>query len=580
MRDPNADNSRGEAWAASDETTTSSWNQYSIRRIAATDTGPIIWNEFAMGLLDDGEILIDDVSLIEDPDGQAIQKIQNGSFTNDTLDTEPAKWRILGNQQGIVVQDPDDASNKALKLTASGPTYYLYNNAETTFAGNTAPVNGVEYEMSFRAKWLRGSNQLNTRIHVARVAATTILDVPMVNGTPGAANSTLVPNIGPTYTDLGHFPVLPNIGDPTVVSVTASDPDGVSSMQLFWSVDGGSWNSTPMAAGANGRFVGTVPGQTTGAVVQFYVLGTDGLGASSMFPATGPESRALFKVNAGQSVGRPVDTIHLLMTATDTDRLFTPTNVMSNQFLGATVIHNGSEVFYDVGARLKGSISSRPVPSEQRNMRVNFHPDQLFRGVHDKIALDGVGPSGIGHGNQDEILIRHLMNHAGGITSLYDDLGHVFGPTGVLTGGVIIVLARYDDIYLEEQFGNSGGDGLLFELELINPPTTTVDGNPESLKLPNPFTDISTDIKDLGDDKEAYRQNFLIKNNRDRDDYARIVEMAKSFSLTGSQLETATNQFMDVDQWMRAFAMQSMTGKLRCLFDLGDAQPVDVRSSG
>ncbi|NIP96884.1 MAG: hypothetical protein GWO24_26975, partial [Akkermansiaceae bacterium] len=53
------------------------------------------------------------------------------------------------------------------------------------------------YRISFRAKWLGGSNQLNTRLYFNRVPQTTLLDVPENRGTPGAPNSQLVENAGP-----------------------------------------------------------------------------------------------------------------------------------------------------------------------------------------------------------------------------------------------------------------------------------------------------------------------------------------------------------------------------------------------
>ncbi|GAG40566.1 unnamed protein product, partial [marine sediment metagenome] len=101
LRDPDADNSVAEAWAASDEGSRSTWQTYSYRGTAQEAPGsnnPSRFNEFIFGLLDAGEILIDDIHVVEDPDGAAVEFIQNGSFTTGT-DT----WRLLGNhaQHGL-----------------------------------------------------------------------------------------------------------------------------------------------------------------------------------------------------------------------------------------------------------------------------------------------------------------------------------------------------------------------------------------------------------------------------------------------------------------------------------------------
>ena len=63
---------------------------------------------------------------------------------------------------------------------------------------------------------------------------------------------------------------------------------------------------------------------------------------------------------------------------------------------------------------------------------------------------------------------------------------------------------------------------------------------------------------DFGDDKEDYRWQFLIKNQRSRDDYDAIIAMAKAFELSGTDLDEAIEQTIDVDSWMRNVAFQSL----------------------
>ena len=82
LRDPFADNSSGLAWAASDESQRSSWQTYRYRGVAAASSvGPDgQWQELVMGMLTDGEVLLDDIQVIQDPGGAAIDLIQNGTF--------------------------------------------------------------------------------------------------------------------------------------------------------------------------------------------------------------------------------------------------------------------------------------------------------------------------------------------------------------------------------------------------------------------------------------------------------------------------------------------------------------------
>lgn len=556
LRDTEADNAQSAAWANSDEGANSVWQTYSFRQIARSDiSNKPPWREFRLGLLDDGEFLIDDIRVVENPDSSATQFISNGSFEADVIGSTAADWRVIGNHQGTIVVDPDNPSNQVLHVVADGALGHLHDHAETTLANGRAVSTGREYEISFRAKWLGGSRKLNSRLYVDRVANTVILDAPTTNGTPGAQNSTIQANIGPTYTKFGHTPVLPSAAEDVFVSVQAQDPDSISSMTLWWSVNSGPWNSAPMTGSQ--VFTGVIPGQASSAVVQFYVEGQDGSGATSTFPEAGQDSRALIKVDDGHATNLLIDTVRIIMTASDTNELFSSTELMSNRFLGATIVHN-DEVFYDVGARLKGTIYGRTgYAVSTLNYRIRLHPDQLFRGVHQNIALDASGRSNLGPNAKDEIISKHLMNHAGGIASHYADIVFAVGPRSDHHETAILQLARYNDIYFEEQFGTDG-DGTAFELELTHFVTSTMDGTPSGLKTTNAFDWYGTDLKNLGGEKESYRTNVLIKNHRDRDDYERMVELAQAWSLSGSALDAALAGLMDIDGWMRQYAMHSL----------------------
>ena len=75
-------------------------------------------------------------------------------------------------------------------------------------------------------------------------------------------------------------------------------------------------------------------------------------------------------------------------------------------------------------------------------------------------------------------------------------------------------MAYYDDILLDTQF-EDGGDGRLFEYELVYYPTTTDTGTPEGSSCRKPDGVVGTRIRDLGDDKETYRW-FLFNKNESR----------------------------------------------------------------
>ena len=138
-----------------------------------------------------------------------------------------------------------------------------------------------------------------------------------------------------------------------------------------------------------------------------------------MFPAAGPDSRALYRVQDGRANDDQRHSLRILMTEEDTQRLHEVTNVMSNHRMGATVIYREQEIFYDVGVRLKGSQRGR-----NQNVRVSFNvrfdPEQPFRGVHETIGVDRSG-SGNEY-SQEEIIVRQILNHGAEIFDMDGDV--------------------------------------------------------------------------------------------------------------------------------------------------------------
>ncbi|MDZ4783556.1 MAG: lamin tail domain-containing protein [Planctomycetia bacterium] len=558
LRDPWADNASPEAWAASDSTSQTEWRTYTYRGLAqASKVGPDgQWQEFVMGLLDNGEVLLDDIRVVEDPLGTNRQVIQNSTFSAGNTD----KWRIIGNHYGDVVADPDEPSNEVLRLRATGETEHMSNHAETTLKfGNEFVniVNNREYEISFRARWVAGSSQLHTRLYFNRLVQTTEIDQPELRGTPGADNTRLEENVGPTYTEFKHSPVVPAAFAPVTVSARASDAAGVASLTLWYSAAGGAWNSVPMTLGADGLHRGVIPGQAASTIVQFYVEGVDASpeAAVSSFPARGRESRALYKVNDNQAATNGLHNLRLLLTQPDASLLHRTTNLMSNDWIPGTVIYDESQVFYDVGIRLKGSEHSRTT-AERLGFSVQFNAEQLFRGVHNTVAIDRSESTGFG---QREMLIHAAMNHAEDLPTKYHDLIKVISPQSTHTGGAELQLARYGSDYLDSQYEN-GDEGNIYEYELVYQLNSTDDGTKEGLKVPFPDSVVGTPIRDMGNNPEDYRWTYLLKNNRAADDYSRLMTFVKGFAASGGRDPVDPNEVIDVDQWLRGYAISMLSG--------------------
>ncbi|MEJ6578916.1 MAG: lamin tail domain-containing protein [Akkermansiaceae bacterium] len=549
LRDLYADNNTAESWAGSDESGQTSWKTYTYRSTASSDGGPTLWKEFNIGLLDSGEILLDDISVVEDPDGAATQMLSNTDFESGSTD-----WRLRGNHRhSEVITDPDNAGNKVLRLVASSVTEHMHNQLETTLAGGRSIVNGREYEISFRARWVTGTRLFHTRFYFSRLARANLIDRPEHVGTPSAPNSKAEANIGPTVNDLLHSPAVPDAGEAITVTARADDPDGVTGMTLRYSVNGATFQSIPMTSGAGETYQGIIPGQPAAAVVQFYLAASDSIGATSTFPADGPDSRALIKIEDGLAATNGLHNLRVILTNADRDLMYTNTEVMSNDRHRATIIDREEEIYYDAKVRLKGSQRARAYqPRVGLNMR--FGADHPYRGVHQSIAIDR--SEGVGSG-QYELLFDLMMANSGGVISRYYDLVQIITPSGAThTRPAVLQMARYDDVFLNSQFEN-GSDGNLYEYDFVYYPQST-DGSGNKVPQGDGISGIS--IADNGDDKERYRFYLLKKNNRDADDYGPIISYCKQMSKSGIAFNDTLDQVVDVNNWLRGMAYGVLSG--------------------
>ncbi len=553
LRDPDADNGNPGAWAASDESQKMGWQTISYRDNGGQSYGLTHWNEFRLGMLQAGEVLIDDVSVVRDPDGAAQQLIQNGTFSSGAN-----TWRIIGNHRhSTVIAEPGNPGNQVLHLVAKGATDTRHNHLETTFVNNTAISSGQVYEVLFRARWLAGSNQVNSRCYYQRLARTTQLNRPEHCGTPGAANSRSEANIGPTISNLQHDPPVPAANAQITVKADLADPDGLGTITLKARYNEGPESSHTFTVNADGRGQGTLPGAGSGTVIQFWLEANDALGANSMAPADGPDSRALIQVEDGQGSGLPLQEMRLIMLNSDRTFLLQTLNLMSNERLGGTAIYNRRKITYDVGVRLRGSGAgrARDGPNYQ-SFSIAFPDDQLFRGVHGSVGADRSCRSPVVR-RPDEIYVKHMFNHAG-VPCMYDDLVHMIGPHTTYTGIAMLQMARYGSMFASTQFEN-GDKGSVFNLDITYDPVTSI-GGVEGLKPPVPFQHMGTDFRDLGDSEEDYRPACEIRTGRRRDDYSGLMQFCQTMSAPTAEFEAEIGDVMDVDEWMRYTALTLLCG--------------------
>ena len=553
LRNPFIHNSAPEAWAASDNTATASWQDYEFTMRASTPTyTPNVFNfhEVRLGLLDSGVVLVDDFSVVEDPGGTALELIANGGFTGSS------GWRLLGTHKDSRPATVD--GERVLRIVAGARMNYLNNLIEGSLTSGSTPRpvhHGVVYRVSFRAKWLSGSPQFRFELYYNKLAKTVILRQPDTHGTPGAQNSTYEADTGPIFRGLKHSPAVPSAGESIEVSTAASDPQGIGTMTLRYALNGSrTFASVPMALdSADHLWKGTIPGQPDGTVIQFSVQGQDaGPGRlQSSAPPRGSRSWAIIKVDPSVAHGSK-HSIRINMLPNDANALHAFNDILSNYRLGCTIITNEEEIAYDAGIRLRGSMYSRG-DSAGTALNLRFPSDRPYRGVHSTITTR--------RANMGEILVKHIINQAGGVHDSYNDILYQYGHISAQNGRVRSEMARFGSNYLRGLPGGNGTDGAVFKMEGIREYQTTQNGNPDTPKAPFPIGWIgSFDLADQGADKEIYRHSLRINTGFAKDDYAGIIRMCRTFSLNGQELEEAVRGAIDIDQWARKFAVMSLCG--------------------
>ncbi|MEM7385495.1 MAG: lamin tail domain-containing protein, partial [Verrucomicrobiota bacterium] len=564
LRDAWANNEVAEAWQAS-EPPTSEWSTITYEGRGSEPPGnnnPSHFHEFLMGLLGAGEAQITDVSVVEEPAGPAVELIRNNRFIRSIFTGNVPNWRMLGTHAKSR-GDTDSEGEDLLRLIADGPIEHTYNNVSTTFPSGHTLSPARTYRISLRARWLRGSPLLNTRLYLNRLSRTHVLPIPEHLGSPGIGPSQ---NHGPTFKHLEVSPLTPAANEPIQITVQATDHDGVTKLTLHYRTNRESWTSTSMSEN-NRTWTGEIPGQPGTTLIQFYLEATDGRGNSSWFPSRGPESRALLRTGTASDREPTLNHLQLLLWPDEHDFMRRPEHAVSNARVGGTLIANEEDYHVDVGVRLRSS------PYGRRSNRVGYNvalgKEHPYRGVHDSVAIDrgSVMPNGTSSGHfqvkvgagVNELIINQIAQRAGGIPTTYEDV--IFAQTPRVGESSLAQLrtARYGSSYLEGQYEN-GEEGATHKFELIYFPTNTVNGNPEAVK--GPYSAVQgIDIQDMGPDKEAYRFNFIPTNNRDRDDFSGIIRMGEAFSArTDAERREKVPRAIDVDQWMRVFAFQSLIG--------------------
>ncbi len=539
LRDPDSDNDTPDAWADSDESGKTTWEQFSFT-INSNDSR-YTHNRvtvFDLILLNRGEVLIDDLDLIIGGTSQ---------LSNDDFESGESSWRILGNHvRSFVTTEDRHSGARSLHLIATGHGDPGANRINQSFSGVTAGT----VTFSGWARWLRGTRYLLLRttserspVQPPRPAHSFELTMPMNLGTPGRQNTAFVSNRGPDILDVQHVPVLPAGGEPIIITARVTDNDGVGTVNLFYrSEGGGTFRSTPMLnngsgndlIGGDGIYTGTIPGVSSGTMLAFYIEASDG-SALTRFPtkldpsADVPDRTCMVRVGDTQ-LNTKFATYRIWMSD-DVINVFRSRPNLSNELMDCTFVYNDTEIFYNVGLRYHGSpfirSGSGRDPRDRYAYRIDFHPDQKFHG-REEINLDNTEDSS--RGPLQERASYWFYRQMGLQYSMQEYVRPIINGR---SNGIYEDVQKVDGDYIDKWFPDDN-QGYIHKIDDYF--EYTADGTgysnlDEGLKYDSSHPRL----------KETYRWEFEKRSHRDDDNWDHLLDFAAAFNTPSSSTMYESN---------------------------------------
>ncbi len=382
-------------------------------------------------------------------------------------------------------------------------------------------------------------------------------------GSPGAANSAFSQNVAPLIVDVSHAPAIPRSTDAVTVSLKVFDErlDTVSAT-LFWRPDLDDHFQQVAIERTGSVGVAQIPALPHGTVVEFYVEATDSDGNRRVVPtweSDDPQRSAnlLYQVDdeAVQFEDWPSDqqTVNYLVM-TDVERTILRDigdgpllEASSNSRMNATFIQvdgNSQDVRYQVGVRNRGG-SSRIGPPN--NYRINFAHDATFQG-------------------RTSLNLNSRFTHAQVIGSA------IYRLAGLPAAEARPVQVRVNGLDLAEP-----GGPLMFgsyaELEVITgsfPDRYFPDDRRGNLYRVIEAGTQTGDLRFEGNDPAAYQDTYLKRTNEESDDWSDLIELVDVLNNSSDEIfETEVSRVIDVDQWLRYVALDSLLGNLETGLNVG-----------
>jgi hypothetical protein len=565
-------------WGDSDETTKAPWTlfEHTGRLDTGNTQGATAINRLEITMLGEGECLVDDIDARYP--GSTTNQVFNSNFESGI-----SPWTPQGNHI---------ASGQALTGRNSARSLHIRAGGNGDSGANrirSATISDLTQNQLFTIKgyvrWLRGWPELIVRTKGGFMETYARMDLPPNLGSPGARNSRALTNTAPAIYGVVHTPGLPQVGDNVVITAGAQDPDGVSSVVLYWRVDSGSPPAfAPQVMNDNGTggdavagdgiYSTTIPAQPSGTMVSFYVDAGDSLGAVSQFPANAilagiDGQRRECLVRWGDPIPVAAFSTYRLWMSTANVNAYMNRPALSNHDVDGTMIVNNNRPIYNVGSHYSNSPyhqgqNGSPVTGSTHFV-INLPLDDKYLGANNFNKVHAPGNGGFDDPSLMREQIAYFLTRKLGMPYLHRRFVAMY-VNGTRKGG---------DNRLQEDTQRPGGDlideffpdeteGRLYKLQpWFEFDDVTVTGGGSAGFDNEMWCTLTRNLSTNAHKIARYRQNWLTRSaDKTANDYTNVIAIIEAANVptTSPVYWQNFSGLVDIDQWTRIFAIEHAVG--------------------
>lgn len=542
--DPDADPLRAANWRDSDETAKAQWSQVEFTGRLDNGNGSYGINRLFLGLLNDGECLVDDIEILD----AGANRLSNGGFESGATG-----WSFFGNHSDTTVDSSGAfAGSRCLHIRAGGGLDTGPNTIRTALGAGLA--NNDTVTIRARVRWLAGWPELLFRLRGSYLDYAAPLPVPTNLGTPGLANSRRVANAGPAIYDVTHTPALPRANESVVVTARFSDPDGLGNLNLRFRTEPSATLSTVAmrddgtagdAVAGDGLYSGTITGRSGGTLIAFRIEAADASGANAVFPQNVPADECLIRWGDPVPFG---SFPNVYLWATQGNVNAPDGNPLNNKYRRGTLVYGHKRVIYNVLFRDKGS----PYHGGGGDIQIALPKDDKLHGTRERLMAS------TGNGGEETTGLRGRLAawlaKELGIPYLHGNYQRFFINGGQFRN-IVEDLEEPDHAYAEQNFPDGGpGDlyktSIWFEFDDDNRNFSRTDATLER------FVTTGSQLK-----AARYRWNWERRAQQfPEDDYTTIFDLVTAANSTSGTLVNNLLNIADVEEWMRVHAYNRISG--------------------